>query len=136
MTRTVKHHLTTAAATGLMLGVIAFGDTALAAPATPVLETPVLETPANDPAWLVQDQDPRRRPDPNARPQDPSRENVDDPRRQYSRRVSEAEAQRIAQSRAGGARYVGYMGMRGRQHVFRFEERDGRVFDIGVAADR
>jgi len=131
MTRTVKHHLTTAAATGLMLGVMAFGGSALAAPVTPAVETSV-----NDPAWLVQDQDPRRRPDPNARPQDPSRENVDDPRQQYSRRVSEADAQRIAQSRAGGARYVGYMGMRGRQHVFRFEERDGRVFDIGVAADR
>jgi len=131
MTRTVKHHLTTAAATGLMLGVMAFGGSALAAPVSPSVDTL-----ANDPAWLVQDQDPRRRPDPNSRPQDPSRESVDDPRQQYSRRVSEAEAQRIAQSRAGGARYVGYMGMRGRQHVFRFEERDGRVFDIGVAAER
>lgn len=131
MTRTVKHHLTTAAATGLMLGVMAFGGSALAAPVSPSVDTL-----ASDPAWLVQDQDPRRRPDPNSRPQDPSRESVDDPRQQYSRRVSEAEAQRIAQSRAGGARYVGYMGMRGRQHVFRFEERDGRVFDIGVAAER
>lgn len=131
MTRTVKHHLTTAAATGLMLGVMAFGGSALAAPVSPSVETS-----AKGPAWLVQDQDPRLRPDPNSRPQDPSRESVDDPRQQYSRRVSEAEAQRIAQSRAGGARYVGYMGMRGRQHVFRFEERDGRVFDIGVAADR
>lgn len=131
MTRTVKHHLTTAAATGLMLGVMALGGSALAAPVSPSVETS-----ANGPAWLVQDQDPRRRPDPNSRPQDPSRESVDDPRQQYSRRVSEAEAQRIAQSRAGGARYVGYMGMRGRQHVFRFEERDGRVFDIGVAAER
>jgi hypothetical protein len=131
MTRTVKHHLTTAAATGLMLGVMAFGGSALAAPVSSSVETLV-----TDPAWLVQDQDPRRRPDPNSRPQDPSRESVDDPRQQYSRRVSEAEAQRIAQSRAGGARYVGYMGMRGRQHVFRFEERDGRVFDIGVAAER
>ncbi|MDZ4109448.1 MAG: hypothetical protein U1E18_07605 [Brevundimonas sp.] len=131
MTRTVKHHLTTAAATGLMLGVMAFGGSALAAPVSPSVETS-----AKGPAWLVQDQDPRRRPDPNSRPQDPSRESVDDPRQQYSRRVSEAEAQRIAQSRAGGARYVGYMGMRGRQHVFRFEERDGRVFDIGVAAER
>jgi hypothetical protein len=131
MTRTMKHHLTTAAATGLMLGVMAFGGSALAAPVSPSVETS-----AKGPAWLVQDQDPRRRPDPNSRPQDPSRESVDDPRQQYSRRVSEAEAQRIAQSRAGGARYVGYMGMRGRQHVFRFEERDGRVFDIGVAAER
>jgi hypothetical protein len=44
-----------------------------------------------------------------------------------------AEAQSIAQGRAGGARFVGYMGMRGNSHVFRFE-RDGRVMDISVDA--
>ena len=47
--------------------------------------------------------------------------------------MSVAEAQSIAQGRAGGARFVGYMGMRGNSHVFRFE-RDGRVMDISVDA--
>lgn len=51
------------------------------------------------------------------------------------RRISEAEAQRTAQARAGGARYVGYLGERGGRHVFRFE-RDGRVMDIAVDAYR
>jgi len=121
MTRTLKHSLTTCAATGLMLGVMAFGGSALAAPVT---------TPAEDPAWMLQDQDPRGRQDSRGR------DRQDDPRQQSTRRVSEAEAQRIAQARAGGARYVGYMGMRGGQHVFRFEQRDGRVIDIGVDAER
>jgi len=121
MTRTVKHHLTTCAATGLMLGVMAFGGSALAAP---------LATPVEDPAWVLQDQDPRGRQDSRGR------DRQDSPREPSARRVSEAEAQRIAQSRAGGARYVGYMGMRGGQHVFRFEQRDGRVIDIGVNAER
>ena len=49
------------------------------------------------------------------------------------RQMSPAEAQSIAQGRAGGARFVGYMGMRGNSHVFRFE-RDGRVMDIAVDA--
>ena len=49
------------------------------------------------------------------------------------RQMSVAEAQSIAQGRAGGARFVGYMGMRGNSHVFRFE-RDGRVMDISVDA--
>lgn len=49
------------------------------------------------------------------------------------RQISVAEAQSIAQGRAGGARFVGYMGMRGGSHVFRFE-RDGRVMDIAVGA--
>ncbi|CAL1690738.1 hypothetical protein MMB232_00872 [Brevundimonas subvibrioides] len=49
------------------------------------------------------------------------------------RQMSVAEAQSIAQGRAGGARFVGYMGQRGNSHVFRFE-RDGRVMDISVDA--
>ena len=49
------------------------------------------------------------------------------------RQITVAEAQSIAQGRAGGARFVGYMGMRGGSHVFRFE-RDGRVMDIAVGA--
>jgi hypothetical protein len=49
------------------------------------------------------------------------------------RQMSVAEAQSIAQGRAGGARFGGYMGMRGNSHVFRFE-RDGRVMDISVDA--
>jgi len=49
------------------------------------------------------------------------------------RQMSVAEAQSIAQGRAGGARFVGYMGQRGNSHVFRFE-RDGRVMDIAVDA--
>ncbi len=47
------------------------------------------------------------------------------------RRISEAEAQGIAQSRAGGARFVGSLGLRGNSYVFRFE-RDGRIMDIAV----
>ncbi|ADL00189.1 hypothetical protein [Brevundimonas subvibrioides] len=49
------------------------------------------------------------------------------------RQMSVTEAQSIAQGRAGGARFVGYMGQRGNSHVFRFE-RDGRVMDISVDA--
>lgn len=47
------------------------------------------------------------------------------------RRISEAEAQGIAQSRARGARFVGSLGMRGNSYVFRFE-RDGQIIDISV----
>lgn len=47
------------------------------------------------------------------------------------RRISEAEAQGIAQSRARGARFVGSLGMRGNSYVFRFE-RDGQIIDIAV----
>ncbi|WP_396595285.1 hypothetical protein [Brevundimonas sp. R86498] len=47
------------------------------------------------------------------------------------RRISEAEAQGIARSRAGGARFVGSLGLRGNSYVFRFE-RDGRIIDIAV----
>lgn len=121
MTRTLKHHLSTCAATGLVLGVMVL--------AAPVLAAPADTGPASD-ILAASDQDPRGRPDSR------DRDRRDDPREQQSRRVSEAEAQRIAQSRAGGARYVGYMGMRGGQHVFRFEQRDGRVIDIGVDAER
>ena len=49
--------------------------------------------------------------------------------------MSSAEAQRIAQSRAGDARFVGYRGMQGNSYVFAFE-RDGRVFNITVDASR
>ena len=49
------------------------------------------------------------------------------------RRISEAEAQGIAQSRARGARFVGSLGMRGDSYVFRFE-RDGRIIDIAVSS--
>ena len=49
------------------------------------------------------------------------------------RRISEAEAQGIAQGRARGARFVGSLGMRGDSYVFRFE-RDGRIIDITVSS--
>ncbi|MFC5346036.1 hypothetical protein ACETK8_04875 [Brevundimonas staleyi] len=49
------------------------------------------------------------------------------------RRISEAEAQGIAQSRARGARFVGSLGMRGDSYVFRFE-RDGQIIDISVSS--
>lgn len=49
------------------------------------------------------------------------------------RRISEAEAQGIAQSRARGARFVGSLGLRGDSYVFRFE-RDGQIFDISVSS--
>lgn len=49
------------------------------------------------------------------------------------RQMSVAEAQSIAQSRAGNAEFKGYLGMRGNSHVFRFED-NGRVFDVSVDA--
>ncbi|WGM32135.1 hypothetical protein [Brevundimonas sp. NIBR11] len=49
------------------------------------------------------------------------------------RRISEAEAQGIAQSRARGARFVGSLGLRGDSYVFRFE-RDGQIIDIAVSS--
>ena len=58
--------------------------------------------------------------------QDQSREQAREPRR-----ISEAEAQGIAQSRARGARFVGSLGMRGSSYVFRFE-RNGEIIDIAV----
>lgn len=48
------------------------------------------------------------------------------------RRISEAEAQGIARARAGGARFVGSLGMRGSSYVFRFEREDGQIIDIAV----
>ena len=57
------------------------------------------------------------------------------PQRQERPQMSSAEAQRIAQSRAGDARFVGYRGFSGGAHVFTFE-RDGRVFNISVDASR
>lgn len=53
--------------------------------------------------------------------------------RDRPRMMSEAQAQSIAQSRAGGARFVGSLGLRGTTYVFRFE-RDGRIIDIAVDA--
>ena len=49
------------------------------------------------------------------------------------RRISEAEAQGIAQGRARGARFVGSLGLRGDSYVFRFE-RDGQIIDITVSS--
>jgi Ni/Co efflux regulator RcnB len=62
------------------------------------------------------------------------------PREQQQQRperpqMSSAEAQRIAQSRAGDARFVGYRGFQNGSHVFTFE-RDGRVFNVSVDASR
>lgn len=48
------------------------------------------------------------------------------------RQISVSEAQGIARSRAGGAAFVGYVGMRGDSYVFRFE-RNGQVFDVAVS---
>jgi uncharacterized membrane protein YkoI len=47
--------------------------------------------------------------------------------------MSEAQALSIAQRRAGGARFVGSLGLRGTTYVFRFE-RDGQIIDIPVDA--
>lgn len=55
----------------------------------------------------------------------------DRPEMSRERRISEAEAQGIAQSRARGARFVGSLGMRGSSYVFRFE-RNGEIIDIAV----
>ena len=65
-----------------------------------------------------------------SRPERPER-----PERQERPTISYSEAQRIAQSRAGNARYVGSRGMSGGAYVFAFE-RDGRVFNISVDASR
>jgi hypothetical protein len=53
--------------------------------------------------------------------------------REQPRRLSEAQAQSIAQSRARGARFVGSRGLRGDSYVFIFE-RDGQVMEISVSA--
>ena len=49
--------------------------------------------------------------------------------------MSQAEAQRIAQSRAGGARFVGYRGQSGNSYIFAFDD-GGRIFNISVDASR
>lgn len=48
------------------------------------------------------------------------------------RRISVSEAQGIARSRARGATFVGFVGTRGDQYVFRFD-RDGQLFDVAVS---
>lgn len=57
------------------------------------------------------------------------------PRERERPQMSQSEAQRIAQSRAGDARFVGYRGQSGNSYVFAFE-RDGRIFNISVDASR
>ncbi len=52
--------------------------------------------------------------------------------RQEPRRISVSEAQAIAESRARGATFVGYIGIRGGQYVFRFD-RGGQIFDVAVS---
>jgi hypothetical protein len=54
-----------------------------------------------------------------------------DQARQEPRRISVSEAQAIAESRARGAAFVGYVGVRGGQYVFRFD-RGGQIFDVAV----
>lgn len=65
----------------------------------------------------------------------PGREQQQPPRERERPQMSQAEAQRIAQSRAGGARFVGYRGQSGSSYVFAFE-RDGRIFNVTVDASR
>jgi hypothetical protein len=68
----------------------------------------------------------------------PGRENAprpERPDRSETPSLSPAEAQRIAQSRAGDARFVGSRGMSGGSYVFAFE-RDGRIFNITVGSSR
>jgi hypothetical protein len=52
--------------------------------------------------------------------------------RPAQRRISVSEAQGIARSRARGATFVGFVGTRGDQYVFRFD-RDGQLFDVAVS---
>lgn len=66
------------------------------------------------------------------------REQQQRPERERERerpQMSQAEAQRIAQSRAGGARFVGYRGQSGRSYIFAFDD-GGRIFNISVDASR
>ena len=55
-------------------------------------------------------------------------------RRDQPRRMSEAQAQAVAQSRAGGARFVGSRGLQGNSYVFVFDD-GGRVFQVSVSAN-
>lgn len=52
--------------------------------------------------------------------------------RPTQRQISVSEAQAIARSRARGATFVGFVGTRGDQYVFRFD-RDGQLFDVAVS---
>ena len=61
---------------------------------------------------------------------DPGRDRSEQTR-QAPRQISVSEAQGIAESRARGAAYVGFVGVRGGQYVFRFD-RGGQLFDIAV----
>lgn len=65
--------------------------------------------------------------------QERDRRGGNDRQRESPRLMSEAQAQSIAQRRAGGARFVGSLGLRGTTYVFRFE-RDGQIIDIAVDA--
>lgn len=78
----------------------------------------LVELGASGGVWMVQD---RGRRGGNDRDQD------------GPRLMSEAQALSIAQRRAGGARFVGSLGLRGTTYVFRFE-RDGQIIDIAVDA--
>jgi hypothetical protein len=55
-------------------------------------------------------------------------------RAREERQISSSEALSIARQRAGRARYVGALPPRGNSYVFRFEDDDGRIFDISVDA--
>lgn len=65
--------------------------------------------------------------------QDRGRRGGNDREQDGPRLMSEAQALAIAQRRAGGARFVGSLGLRGTTYVFRFE-RDGQIIDIAVDA--
>ncbi|WP_029417107.1 PepSY domain-containing protein [Brevundimonas bacteroides] len=65
--------------------------------------------------------------------QDRDRRGGNDRDQDGPRLMSEAQALSIAQRRAGGARFVGSLGLRGTTYVFRFE-RDGQIIDIAVDA--
>jgi hypothetical protein len=65
--------------------------------------------------------------------QDRDRRDGNDRDQRGPRLMSEAQALSIAQRRAGGARFVGSLGLRGTTYVFRFE-RDGQIIDIAVDA--
>jgi hypothetical protein len=61
----------------------------------------------------------------------PVREQAERPRL-----ISQSEAQRIAESRARGARYVGFVSFDGARYTYRFDDGRGRVFDVSVDARR
>jgi hypothetical protein len=51
-------------------------------------------------------------------------------------RMTQSEAQQIAESRARGARYVGFVSFDGARYTYRFDDGRGRVFDVIVDARR